>query len=272
MLVFIGIGAWAQSGSGIPEPPSPGNVALPQGNSDRYHIFFEAFSTRTANEDRNTPSLYSTSTTLATVLKILRDTPTCKLLIEGFANPVSGTKAEVAELIRLSRLRAMETENRFVRDGIERSRFVSIGQGGIGASGNNESRSAQNRRVTMTVIRDDNSKRFRINFENEYAIIAGRTFFAQPQIDALQTILAVTEYVKANPGSRILIEGYETTDESKVKRSGPISKMRAKETERLLRKEFAREEITDFHFVIFENVGIGDCASEIIILNPSTQR
>jgi outer membrane protein OmpA-like peptidoglycan-associated protein len=267
-IAVLGSGSlWGQYASSVPDPPRNDNVALPQGSGEQFYIFFESYSTKATDEGLHIPSLYSVSTTLATVLKIMRDNPSYRLLIEGFANPTSGSKSEAAELLRLSTLRAREIESRFVRDGVARYRFITVGLGGVDHPDRSAIQQAKNRRVTMSIIRPNNGKLYRINFEPGWAAVTGAPLFAQAQIDSLQTILTITSYVKTNPNCRVLVQGYETPAESKVKRNTPISQQRANELARLLRKEFEREGIRNFQFIVSASANVEEPAGEIMILD-----
>ena len=240
----------------------------PLTTDEPYYIFFEAWTSKITDDGLSIPKLHDVSTTLSAVLKFLQDNPNYRMLIEGFANPVTGTKAEEVELQRLSTERAKETENKFVRDGISRSRFVSLGEGGISDPYDKSAlQQAKNRRVQMTVI-NENSPAFRVNFRTEYAVIVARQFYAQEQIDALQQIRRATEYIKSNPNTRVLVQGFEASQEVGVQRSAPISKQRADEVARLLRRELENEGIGNVKIAVVTNTNERDTAAEILMLAP----
>jgi outer membrane protein OmpA-like peptidoglycan-associated protein len=197
----------------------------------------------------------------------MRDNPSYRLLIEGFANPVTRSKNEPSELLSLATARAKEIENRFVRDGIARHRLIATGVGGIKNTDRGKTQQAKNRRVTMSIIRPDDGRLYRINFEDEWATVTGAALYAQQQSDSMQTIVAVASYIRDNPNSRVLIQGYETPAESRVKRTTPISRQRANEVVRLLRKEIALEGMRDFPFIISASANVEEPAVEILILD-----
>ncbi|GHV80859.1 hypothetical protein AGMMS49944_26500 [Spirochaetia bacterium] len=94
--------------------------------------------------------------TFVEVVKLLKENPDCRLLVEGNANPVTkNDDEEQTELNPLSRRRAQEVFNQLISRGIDKKRFILFGSGGERAippvdylpSG------TQNRRVDLYVIR-----------------------------------------------------------------------------------------------------------------------
>ncbi|MDR2509948.1 MAG: OmpA family protein [Spirochaetaceae bacterium] len=250
------------------QPPRTTSPALSAGQDEHYYIFFEAWTAKITGEGLSRPELHDVSPTLSTVLKILQDNPGYRLLIEGFANPVTGTKLEEKELFRLSTERAKEVENKFVRDGIGRERLIAVGEGGINDVYNrSQLQQAKNRRVQMTLIKSQTPS-YRINFREEYAALVGRQFFAQEQIEALQQIRNAVDRIKANPKSRVLIQGFETFQEQRMRRSAPISKQRADELARLLRRELDKEGIGYVTIFVVTSGNVHEAAAEIMILSP----
>jgi outer membrane protein OmpA-like peptidoglycan-associated protein len=69
--------------------------------------------------------------TLSTVLQLLEENPSARLLIEGYANPVLGTGREEWETLRpLSKRRADYIANILVSRGVSRERLVKVAKGG----------------------------------------------------------------------------------------------------------------------------------------------
>ncbi|MDR2468021.1 MAG: OmpA family protein [Spirochaetaceae bacterium] len=232
------------------------------GANEHFFIFFEAYTAKLTGEGLTIPELHDVSTTLNTVRQVLKDNPDYQLLIEGFANPVTNTKIEEPELQRLSSERAKETETWFVRDGVGRERLITIGEGGIS---DNRTQRAKNRRVQLTVIKPQ-AKVFPVQFVQNHAALISREFYAQDQIDSLRQIRDVVDYVKANPGVRLLVRGYEGRQERK---SGgfALSKLRADEVTRLLRREL-RKETLEARVIVAPRTGIRDTITDVIVLEP----
>ncbi|MDR0526228.1 MAG: OmpA family protein [Spirochaetaceae bacterium] len=241
---------------------------LPQSpNTDeQYFLFFEAWTAKLTGEGLHIPELYDVSTTLSMVLKIMQDNPEYRLLIEGFANPVTGSVLEEGELYRLSLLRAQEAEARFVRDGISPNRLITVGEGGISNPyDNSRIQQAKNRRVQMTVIKPQGNRTYTVKFEQNYAAVTSRDFYIREQLAALEQLRDAVDYIKANPDVRVLVQGFELPREQ---RRAPISKQRADEVTRLLRRELRREGVNNPKFIVIASGNVQESAAEVMILPP----
>jgi outer membrane protein OmpA-like peptidoglycan-associated protein len=94
--------------------------------------------------------------TLSTVLRLLEENPSVRLLIEGYANPVLGTGKEEWETLRpLSKRRADYIANILVSRGVSSERLVKIGEGGSRVVVPWEDRDhwKENRRVEIRFLR-----------------------------------------------------------------------------------------------------------------------
>lgn len=247
---------------------APRNLPQVPNSDEQYYLFFEGWTAKLTGEGLHIPELYDVSTTLNMVLKVMQDNPDYRLLIEGFANPVSGVDSEKDELLRLSVLRAKEVESRFIRDGISPDRLITVGAGGISNPyDNSRLQQAKNRRAQMTIIKPEGNKTYLVKFERNFAALTSREFYIREQLAALEQLREVVNYIKENPNARVLVQGFEQPNEA---RRTPISKQRADEVGRLLRRELRREGVTSARFIMVASSNVKDSAAEVMILPPLT--
>jgi outer membrane protein OmpA-like peptidoglycan-associated protein len=93
--------------------------------------------------------------TLLKILKLLDENPNARLLIEGYANPVLGTKTEEQQTLRpLSEKRAAYIADTLISCGISPERLIKIGGGGSRPVAGMKDREgwSQNRRVEVRFL------------------------------------------------------------------------------------------------------------------------
>jgi outer membrane protein OmpA-like peptidoglycan-associated protein len=92
---------------------------------------------------------------LATLAEFLKGHRDYTVLIQGFANPVTGTRAEEEQILRpLSLARAQFVRSELVKLGVEAVRLIPIGMGGSGA---NREDLRRNRSVRIVLQRADST-------------------------------------------------------------------------------------------------------------------
>jgi outer membrane protein OmpA-like peptidoglycan-associated protein len=140
-------------------PPSPPvvepEVVTETGPSlrDTFVFVFESNIARFYGLDDAT--IFQNKETLLKILKVLKENPDARLLIEGYANPVLGTVTEEWQMLRpLSEKRAVYIAGALISCGISPERLVKVGEGGSRPVAVMEDREnwRQNRRVEIRFL------------------------------------------------------------------------------------------------------------------------
>jgi outer membrane protein OmpA-like peptidoglycan-associated protein len=135
-------------------PPAEAEETDKPSIDDTFVIIFQANSAQFYNLDA--AAILKNKETLLKVLKLLYENPDTWLIIEGYANPVLGTKTEERRMLMpLSEKRAAYIASALIAFGVSPDRLATIGSGGGYPVAAKEDREnwMQNRRVEMRFVR-----------------------------------------------------------------------------------------------------------------------